>query len=151
MTALLMAIHILAALIWVGGMFFAHMFLRPAALTLPTEQRVDLWFGVLSRFFPWVWGVIVALPLSGYGLLLTAFAGQKGTSHSVQIMQLLGWTMILIFVFLYVAFYRNMAQRVRKRLIPEAGLYLNRIRILVSVNLILGITTVLVAASGRYG
>ena len=150
MTLLLLAIHMLAAVVWVGGMFFAHLFLRPAALSLATEQRVDLWFGVLSRFFPWVWGIVVALPLSGYGLLFTTFGGLQNTGHHILIMQILGWAMIALFVFLYFAFYRNMAQRVTKRLIPEAGLYLNRIRILVSINLLLGMATVLVATTGRY-
>ncbi|MEO5340071.1 MAG: CopD family protein [Magnetococcus sp. MYC-9] len=150
MTPFLMAIHIAAAVIWVGGMFFAHFFLRPAALPLPTEQRIDLWFGVLRRFFPWVWAITVALPLSGYGLLyaLSGALGQGG--WHILIMQLLGWIMIGLFAFLYMAYFRNMARMVKNRLLPEAGLYLNRIRIVVTINLFLGLGTVMIAASGRF-
>lgn len=31
--ALVYTLHLLAALVWVGGMFFAWMILRPAAMT----------------------------------------------------------------------------------------------------------------------
>ena len=35
-------LHILAAVIWVGGMFFAHQMLRPAAGKLDPAQRLPL-------------------------------------------------------------------------------------------------------------
>ncbi|MEO5363763.1 MAG: CopD family protein [Magnetococcus sp. DMHC-8] len=150
MSVLLLTIHVLAAVIWVGGMFFAHLFLRPAALLLTTEQRVDLWYATLSRFFPWIWGIVVLLPLTGYALTYTAFGSLAQAGRHVLIMQWLGWTMIALFAITFFAFYRNMARMVRKRLIPEAGLYLNRIRRVVSINLILGLCTIVIAATGRY-
>ncbi len=149
-TVILLAIHVLVAVIWVGGMFFAYIFLRPAALTLETEQRVDLWFETLSRFFPWIWGIAVIAPLSGYALLFALFDNLEQTARYVWIMQWCGWTMITLFAITFVAFYREMAHRVKKRLIPEAGLYLNRIRIMISINLALGIGTVITAATGRF-
>ena len=52
-------LHALAAVVWVGGMFFAHMALRPvAASLLEPPQRLALWVGVFSRFFPWVFVAI---------------------------------------------------------------------------------------------
>ncbi|MBF0185327.1 MAG: hypothetical protein HQM06_13210 [Magnetococcales bacterium] len=150
MTLLLLALHILSATIWVGGMFFAHMVLRPAALPLELESRIDLWFRIFSRFFPWVWAVVFTLPLSGYGLLYVAFANPDPTPAYIRIMQWLGWTMISLFVFLFATHFRNMSKMVHKRLLPEAGIYLNRIRITVSVNLLLGLLTVIVATTGRY-
>ena len=48
-----LAIHLLLALLWVGGMFFAYLVLRPVAATeLEPPQRLPLWRGVFSRFFP---------------------------------------------------------------------------------------------------
>ena len=38
--ALLVALHVLAAVVWVGGMFFAYMVLRPAAGPLETAERL---------------------------------------------------------------------------------------------------------------
>ncbi len=47
------SLHLLASVIWVGGMFFAFMFLRPAAANLlEAEQRFPLWANVFKRFFP---------------------------------------------------------------------------------------------------
>lgn len=49
--ATLKLLHILSIVVWIGGMVFAHFFLRPAALQLPPPQRVPLMHGVLQRFF----------------------------------------------------------------------------------------------------
>ena len=37
--AILKLVHLLAAIVWLGGMFFAHFFLRPAAQTLEPALR----------------------------------------------------------------------------------------------------------------
>jgi uncharacterized membrane protein len=59
-------IHLLAALIWVGGMFFAYVTLRPAAAeVLEPPQRLSLWDAVFRRFFSWVWGAVSILMVSG--------------------------------------------------------------------------------------
>ena len=50
-----LALHILAAVAWVGGMLFAHQMLRPAARALEPGTRLPLWHRVFSRFFPLVW------------------------------------------------------------------------------------------------
>jgi len=60
-----LALHIVAAVIWVGGMFFAYMVLRPSAGPLEPALRLPLWHRVFGRFFPWVWASIVALLASG--------------------------------------------------------------------------------------
>ena len=76
--ALLVALHVLAAVVWVGGMFFAYMVLRPAAGPLETAERLALWHRVFGRFFPWVWACIVLLLVSGYVMLFRAFGGFAG-------------------------------------------------------------------------
>ena len=63
--------HILAIVIWVGGMFFAYMALRPAAASvLEPQQRLTLWSAVFARFFPWVWLAVISILASGYWMLL---------------------------------------------------------------------------------
>ena len=52
---LAITLHLLAAVIWVGGMFFAYMALRPATGSLEPSIRLTLWSQTLKRFFPWVW------------------------------------------------------------------------------------------------
>ena len=49
--ATLKLLHVLAIVVWIGGMVFAHFFLRPAAMQLPPPQRIPLMHGALQRFF----------------------------------------------------------------------------------------------------
>ena len=76
--ALLVALHVLAAVVWLGGMFFAYMVLRPAAGPLEQRERFALWHRVFGRFFPWVWASIVLLLVTGYGMLFRGFGGFAG-------------------------------------------------------------------------
>lgn len=47
----LKTVHVLSIILWVGGMMFAHWFLRPAALQLEAEPRLRLMQDALGRFF----------------------------------------------------------------------------------------------------
>ncbi|HEY6898714.1 MAG TPA: hypothetical protein VI279_15765, partial [Rhodocyclaceae bacterium] len=61
---LFLFLHVASVVVWVGGMFFAYMCLRPAAVELlEPPQRLRLWLGVFDRFFRWVW-LAVALILA---------------------------------------------------------------------------------------
>lgn len=144
-------VHVLLAVVWVGGMFFAHMALRPAAEFLELRQRVLLWHGVLARFMPWVWGAAVLLPASGYGIIWLVFGGMATLGWHIWLMQGVGWGMILLFMFMFFRPYQRMRHMVREELFPEAGLYLLRIRRVVTLNLVLGLAVVAVVAGGRYG
>ena len=73
--ALLAALHALAAVVWVGGMFFAYMVLRPATGPLAAPMRLQLWQRVLGRFFPWVWASVAVHLATGYGMLFAFFGG----------------------------------------------------------------------------
>ena len=48
--ALLKAAHVLAVVVWVGGMAFAHFFLRPSLVLLEPPSRVKLMHAVLFAF-----------------------------------------------------------------------------------------------------
>src|SRR5699024_9220706 len=97
--ALAYSLHVLAALIWVGGMFFAWMILRPAAVTaLEGPARLKLWVEVFERFFVWVWIAVVILPISGVGLLQMRFNGFETAPRYVQIMMGLYIVMVALFI-----------------------------------------------------
>ena len=63
-------LHLLGVVVWIGGMFFAHMALRPAAQALPPPQRLPLLAATLTRFVQWVAVAIVAILGSGIGLIV---------------------------------------------------------------------------------
>ena len=151
MMALLVALHVLAAVIWVGGMFFAYMALRPvAASLLEPPLRLPLWSRTFARFFPWVWAAVVALPASGWTLILGYFGGLGATPVRVHVMNAVGTLMILIFLHVWFAPYRRLREAVAAQDWPAGGRALARIRRLVGLNLALGLFVVAVAAGGRY-
>jgi uncharacterized membrane protein len=150
MTALALALHILGAVVWVGGMFAAYMCLRPAAGGIDAPVRLRLWRAFFAKFFPWVWGSIVLLLASGYWILFVTFGGFAGAGVHVHVMQGLGWVMIALFLWLFHGPWLAFKRAVDAENWPAAGSNLGRIRQIISVNLPLGLIVVVVGASGRY-
>lgn len=144
-------LHIISVVVWVGGMIFAHQFLRPVAATLlEPQQRLPLWVGVFSRFFPIVWICIILLPLTGYLMMFTLFGGFAEAPIYVHIMNGVGILMILIYLHVYFAPFKRLKRAVAAQTWPEAGKSLNQIRFLVGLNLSLGLIVIAVATAGRY-
>jgi uncharacterized membrane protein len=145
-----LAFHILAAVIWVGGMFFAYMALRPSAGPLEPSLRLPLWHRVFNRFFPWVWVSILALLVSGYFMVFAGFGGFRGVGLHVHVMQTTGIIMMMLFLHLFFAPWKRFRRAIAAGDLATAGRNLEQIRILVATNLILGLVTVIVGATGRY-
>ncbi|ADE11869.1 CopD family protein [Sideroxydans lithotrophicus] len=144
-------IHLLAVLIWVGGMFFAYMVLRPAAVdVLQPPERLRLWDNVFRRFFNWVWGAIGAILASGF-YMIYLFGGMAHVPPYVHIMLLLGLVMVAVYGYVFFACYVPLSLHVAKERWKEAGAMLGKIRKLVAVNLTLGLITVSVALIGMAG
>lgn len=143
-------LHVLAAVVWVGGMFFALLVLRPATGPLEPPVRLELWSRVFGGFFPWVIAAIVLLLVSGYAMVFEVFGGFRGVGLHVHIMQGLGILMMLAFFHLYFAPWRRFQAALERRDYPAAAAQLGQIRAIVIVNLVLGVATIAVASSGRY-
>lgn len=138
---LVLALHMLGAMIWVGGMFFAMLVLRPGMDVLSAAERLALHAEVFRRFFRLVWHAMPAILLSGYLMLFGLYGGFAGVDWSVHVMHLLGLVMAAIFVAIVFGPYA------RFRADPSAA-SAEAIRKLVMVNLALGLITVAVAAIG---
>ncbi len=148
--ALAIAIHALAAVIWVGGMFFAYMILRPSAGPLDPPMRLQLWERVFSRFFPWVWTSVATLLASGLGMIFWGYGGFAAMGISVHLMLGIGVLMMVIYAHLYFVPWRRLRRAVATANWAEAGVQLGVIRRIVAVNLTLGLMTVVIGASGRF-
>lgn len=143
-------LHILAAIVWVGGMFFAYMVLRPAAIELDPPQRLALWSRTFARFFPWVWGAVILLPVTGYWMIVAVFGGFRQAALYIHVMQTIGIVMILLFLHVFFAPYRRLRRAVEAADFAVAAKQLAQIRLLVAINLVLGLITVIVASAGAY-
>ncbi|CAA6819677.1 MAG: Unknown protein [uncultured Thiotrichaceae bacterium] len=144
-------IHVLSVVIWVGGMFFAYMALRPAAANLlEPPARLTLWRAVFSKFFPWVWAAVIGILLSGYWIIFGVYGGMANAPLFVHIMHGLGLIMMLIYLHVFFAPYRKLTKAVSNKEWPVGGAALNQIRILIGINLVVGLITIIVATAGKY-
>ncbi len=151
MMSLLILLHLLAVVVWVGGMFFAYVVLRPvAAGLLDPPLRLPLWRQCFGRFFPWVWLAVVVLPVTGYAMVAVGFGGMGGAPLSVHVMSGIAWLMIALFLYLYFGPYRRLGESVSAGIWPQAAEELAKIRRIVGINLVLGLLTTVIAGGGRY-
>ena len=143
-------LHTLSAVVWVGGMFFAHQVLRPAAVMLEPGPRLTLWSRVLGRFFAWVFAAIVLLLSTGYAMLFGVYAGFGDVGLHIHLTQGIGILMVLLFLHLYFAPWRRFRTAVARQDWAEGGRQLAQIRTVVTINLVLGLIVVAIGSSGRY-
>lgn len=144
-------LHVIAVVIWVGGMFFAYNFLRPAAaVSLEPPARLTLWVGVFTRFFPYVWASVVLLPLTGYLMIFSIWDSIANAPLYVHVMNGLGISMILIYMHVYFSPFKRLKLAVTEQRWPDGGKALAQIRILVAVNTALGLLVIAVAIGGRF-
>lgn len=143
-------IHTLAAVVWVGGMFFAHMALRPSLMREEPPTRLRVWSHVFPRFFAWVWLSVVILPLTGYVMVFVDFGGFESAGRHVEVMHGLGWVMVFLFAFLFFRPFVRFNTAIGQEDWPTAAANLATIRRIVTTNLILGLIVIGAGVSGRF-
>jgi len=149
MMSLMKLIHILSIVVWVGGMFFAYVVLRPAAVdVLQPAERLRLWDKVFSRFFNWVWLAIFLLLVSGL-YMIYLLGGFARLPMYINIMFLMGVVMVMIYTYVFFKCYAGFTRLVSKSDWPAAGAVLGTIRKLIGLNLSIGLLTVVVALMAR--
>ncbi len=147
--AILKTLHLLAIIVWLGGMTFAHFFLRPAVAQLEPPTRLKLMHEVLGRFFRAVLVASVLTLASGLWMLgrVAKQVVQSGGSFSMPlgwtVMLVLGLLMVAIFLYIRFALYKRLGRAVGAAEWAAAGAALAQIRRWVGVNLALGLLIVL--------
>jgi len=137
---LILWLHILASVVWIGGMAFNILILRPSITVIDAPQRIKLAETVLRRFISFVWASIGVLILTGAILALpkmTSFKTLLSSSYGgLLILKLLIVMVMIINVFIiqYILFPKF------KSLIPSPGgnRVMGQIVTVVKINLIFG-------------
>ena len=148
--AILKTLHLLAIIVWIGGMVFAHFFLRPALGALEPSVRVRLMHAVLGRFFNAVLAASTVALVTGVWMIgrMAKQMVQAGVRFNMPlewtVMATLGIVMVLIFGHIRFSLYKRLSRAVQAADWPAGAAALAQIRLWVVVNLILGVVIVLV-------
>jgi uncharacterized membrane protein len=137
-----LALHVLCAAIWVGGMFFAYVVLRPSMSVLEPIQRIALHTQVFRRFFLVVWHAMPLILLTGFAVLFGLDGGMAKVGWNVHLMMLLGLIMSAVFLLIVFGPYARFRRTTDR---ATAAACIDRIRKLIGINLVIGIVTVVVA------
>jgi len=140
----LKTLHVLAVVLWVGGMAFAHFFLRPAVAALEPPARMALMLDVLGRFFAAVLVAVLVVLASGLTLIGITHAGGGRMPWPWTVMTALGLVMVAIFGHIRFALYPRLRRAVAAKDWAAGGLTLAAIRRWVGVNLVLGVAILVV-------
>jgi uncharacterized membrane protein len=144
--AIALFLHMLSDVVWIGGMFLAYVVVRPAIVeALEPPQRLKLWSGIFRRFFPWVWASVGLILASGFMMM-----GQMPrVPVYVAVMTVIGVVMTGIFMHVYFAPFARLKRAVAAEDWKAGGAALGQIRMLVGINLALGIINIAVVVLGR--
>jgi uncharacterized membrane protein len=148
---ILLFIHLLAAAFWVGGMATLHFAVRPAAVaTLEPPLRLRTMAAALRRFFVGVDAAVTLLFATGVAMILLA-GGFRAVHWRIEAMMGIALLMAGIYVYIRASVFRAMRRAVEESAWPVAAARLNTVRLLVTVNLALGVAVFAVATIGRAG
>jgi uncharacterized membrane protein len=148
--ASLQTVHVLSIIVWIGGMAFAHFFLRPAVASLEPPVRLRLMHDVLGRFFRAV--LAASLLTLGTGVWMLGRVARQVVQSGGSFEMPLAWTLmsvlgtVMVVIFLYIRFvpFRALGGAVAAAEWAAAAAALGRIRLGVAINLVLGTVILLV-------
>ena len=137
-----LAVHVLCAVMWVGGMFFAYVVLRPSMAILEPMQRIALHTQIFRRFFLVIWHAMPLILLSGFAVMYGFYGGPAYVPWNVNAMMALGLIMSGVFLFIVFGPYARFRRTTERATLAAM---IDRIRKLILVNLVLGLIVVVIA------
>ena len=138
-------LHLIAGIVWMGGMTFMLFALRPAAIIeMEAQPRAILMGQVWKRFYAMVLASIVVLFATGTHLYTATFratrlaTGDGGVPLGWNIMLVLGLVMMLIFGHIYFAGFKKYKRSVAAGDWPLAAKAASLIHTMTLINFSLG-------------
>jgi uncharacterized membrane protein len=153
--ASLKTLHLLAIVVWIGGMFFMQVCLRPAAAAvLEPPARVRLMHAAMRRFFDVV--IVAVLVIVPSGAAMIALAWRESTGSGLHFNMPLDWyamivlfiVMLLVLAHLRLVLFRRLERAVAAQAWPAGAAALATIRAEVVVNLVIGVFIVVIVRIG---
>jgi uncharacterized membrane protein len=144
MYTLIKLLHLVAAIVWMGGMTFMIFSLKPSVAGLEPSVRAPLMVQVWQRFFALVIGAIVVLLFTGTHMYTAGFraariaTGVGSVPLGWNVMLALGMLMALVFGHIYFAGFKKFKRAVADAAWPAAGAAAAQVQMLVMLNFALG-------------
>ena len=146
--SMLLLVHLLSTVVWVGGMVFALFCLRPAAIAvLLPPQRIPLLHATFGRFFKII--VLAIAVLLASGVTMIVLVGVKNMPVAWMWMAGLGAVMMTVFFHVRAVPFSRLGACIATQNWPVAARHLEQIRYGVMLNLAIGLTVIAVMKLGR--
>jgi uncharacterized membrane protein len=143
-------LHVLAAIVLLGGLFFASVVFRPIVSGLDVEIASSLWQRMLSRFFSWGWASLVIILATGIGMVFLKFGGFSGVPMIHRANMAIGIPAIALFGYIYFGPWRRYRRTMSRDEWTAAQKEFTRVRVGMAIVLVLGLVASVVSAVGRY-
>ena len=145
-----LAIHIVSAILWIGGLSMTLVFLKPSVLAVDGQVRLATWHRGLSFVLPWSWGCIGALVLSGFAMVFVGFGDLATLPAHIRWMMGLGLVAVGIYAYFQYRPWRHFRRLVLSSDWMAAERVMAKIRWLLSSVMVLGLAAAIAGAAGRY-
>ena len=142
---IVLALHLAAMAVWVGGLTFTLFIIRPSLTLLDPTPRMNVQLQMLRRFFRLVWQVMPISLVTGWAMVIGREGGFAHAPWYVNTMQALGILMAAVFATIAFGPFRRLRRAIR----PTEAM-LDKVRGLVITDLALGVATVVVACLGHF-
>lgn len=151
MPVIAITLHVIAVIVWVGGMFLGVVAIRPALAELDVPARVRFFATMVRSFLPWLWGAIATILATGFYMVSVSFdGGLSGTPWFVRLMMGLGIFMMLLMGHYSFAPYRRLKLAMAAGDEALAARCIRQMGLIMMVNLVLGLIVILAAMMGAY-
>jgi uncharacterized membrane protein len=143
------AIHVVAIVVWIGGVWLVTTVLLPGMRRKPPEEWQREFEAIEQRFAPQVRVAVVLVLLSGLYMLYQYDLWQRFADARYWWMQLMAWVWVLFALILFVIEPLVLRRVVQRGTAPVATL--TRMIWLHRIVLVLALAAVLAAVGGAHG
>jgi len=143
-------IHVLATIIWLGGLFLLSVVFAPSARRLDQAPALFMWHNVLSRFFILAWICMALILVTGIALVFLAFGGFSGVPIIHRVNSAIGIPAIILYGYLYFVPWRRFRRAMWNNDLNAAEKSLGQARLLMAIIVSLGLVASVVSVAARY-
>jgi uncharacterized membrane protein len=147
---ILLSLHLMAAVVWIGGVFFMTIIMRAVVSDFDAPERIKVMSRVFKYFFQWVWVAIAIILITGFSIIFGVYEGYGNLPwmhfKRIHLMTVIGLIMSVIFTYIYTGPFKGLQKAMRAKDSSAIQKNVKLIRLFGMVQLILG-TSILIIVS----